>query len=185
MRRGIEAFRKASYSRSRIAKELNRSINVISNYLNAPEDYGTKKFPGLKKKLSATQEGLVVRRTSLGKFSANHLRTELNLTVSKNTVINYLNANKILKYEKRLKVPALQEHHKIVRVKWAKRMLSRRKGWTNIIFSNEKKFNLDGPDGYQFYWHDLRLEKESFYSRYHGPGTAMIWQEFHMMDSLI
>ena len=56
-----------------------------------------------------------MRRASAGKFSANQLRTELNLTVSKNTVINYLNASKILKYEKRLKVPALQEHHKIAK----------------------------------------------------------------------
>ena len=53
-----------------------------------------------------------MRRASLGKFSAKQLRTELNLTVSKNIVINYSNANKILKYEKKLKVPALQEHHK-------------------------------------------------------------------------
>ena len=44
-----------------------------------------------------------------------------------------------LKYEKRLKVPALQEHHKIARVQWAKTMLSRREGRTNIIFSDEKK----------------------------------------------
>ena len=114
-------------------------------------------------------------RASLGKFSANQVRTELNFTVSKNTVINYLNASKILKYEKRLKVPALQEHRKIVRVQWVKTMLSRREGWTNIIFSDEKRFDLDGPDGYQFYWHDLRLEKESFYSRNHGAGTVMIW----------
>ena len=135
----IEAFRKASYSISRIAKELNRSINVISNYLNAPEDYGTKKSPGRKKKLSAKRERLPARRASLGKFSANQLRTELNLTVSKNTVINYLNSSKILKYEKRFKVPVLQEHHKIARVQWAKTMLSRREGWTNIIFSDEKK----------------------------------------------
>ena len=52
-------------------------------------------------------------RASFGKFSANQLRTELNLTVSKNIVINYSNASKILKYEQRLKAPALQEHHKI------------------------------------------------------------------------
>ena len=114
-------------------------------------------------------------RASSGKVSANHLRTEINLTDSKNTVINYLNASKILKYEKRLKVPALQEHLNIARVQWAKTMLSDREGWTNTIFSDEKKFNADGPDGYQFYWHDLRLEKESFYSRNHGAGTVMIW----------
>ena len=58
----------------------------------------------------------MVKTASLGKFSANQLRTELNLTVSKNTVINYLIASKILKYEMRSKVPALQEHHKIARV---------------------------------------------------------------------
>ena len=40
-----------------------------------------------------------MRRTSLGKFSANQLRIELNLTISKNIIINYLNASKILKYE--------------------------------------------------------------------------------------
>ena len=49
----IEAFRKANYSRLRIAKELTRSINVTSNCMNAPEDCGTKKSPGRKKKLSA------------------------------------------------------------------------------------------------------------------------------------
>ena len=54
----IEAFRKVNYSRLKIAKELNRSINVISNYLNAPENYGTKKSPG-RKKLSAKQESII------------------------------------------------------------------------------------------------------------------------------
>ena len=116
MRRGGLKPSGINYSRSRIAKELNRSINVIYNYLNAPEDYGTKKSQGRKKKLSAKLKRLLMRRASLGKFFANQVRTELNLTASKNTVINYLNASKILKYEKRLKVPALQEHHKVARV---------------------------------------------------------------------
>ena len=126
----IEACRKANYSRWRIAKDLNRSINVISNYFNAPQDCGTKKSPGRKKKLSAKEERLLVSRASLGKFSANQLRTELNLTASKKTLINYLNASKILKYERRLNVPALQEHHKIARVQWTKTMLSRGEGPT-------------------------------------------------------
>ena len=78
----IEAFSKVNYSRWRIAEDLNRSINVISNYFNAPQECGTKKSPGRKKKLSAKEERLLVSKASLGKFSANQLRTELNLTVS-------------------------------------------------------------------------------------------------------
>ena len=47
--------------------------------------------------------------------------------------------------------------------------------WNSIIFSDEKKFNLDGPDGYQYYWRDLSKEKEMYFTRHSGGGSVMVW----------
>ena len=37
---------------------------------------------------------------------------------------------------------------------------------------------MDGPDGNQFYWHDLRKEEEYFSKRPSGGGSIMIWAAF-------
>lgn len=48
------------------------------------------------------------------------------------------------------------------------------KEWHNVVFSDEKKFNLDGPDGYNYYYHDLRKD-EHFLSRRHTcEGGVMV-----------
>jgi len=45
-----------------------------------------------------------------------------------------------------------------------------------VIFSNEKKFNLDGPDGVQYYWEDLSNNEHQEYSEQrNGGGGFMVW----------
>ena len=46
------------------------------------------------------------------------------------------------------------------------------------IWSDEKKFHFDGPDGYRYYWRDLRKEKRYFSWRVHGGGGVMVWGAF-------
>ena len=41
-----------------------------------------------------------------------------------------------------------------------------------MIFSDEKKFNLDGPVGFSGYWRDLRKE-----ARF-GGNSLMVWGAF-------
>lgn len=53
-----------------------------------------------------------------------------------------------------------------------------------MIFSDEKKFNLDGPDGFAHYWHDLRKEKRYFASRNFGGGSLMVWGAFSGVGKL-
>ena len=47
------------------------------------------------------------------------------------------------------------------------------------MFLDEKTFNLDGPDGLAYYWHDIRREKKLFSKRQKGGGGVMVWGAFN------
>ncbi len=61
---------------------------------------------------------------------------------------------------------------------WAKKHTSWKDEWISVLFSDENKFNLDGPDGNKYYWHDLRKEPQCFFSRQLGGGSVMTWKCF-------
>ncbi|KAJ0406372.1 hypothetical protein P43SY_006980 [Pythium insidiosum] len=65
--------------------------------------------------------------------------------------------------------------HRRERLSWAKEKLSSKFDWTIVMISDEKKFNLDGPDGNQYYWHDRRLPPEFYSKRVAGGGSVMVW----------
>ena len=48
------------------------------------------------------------------------------------------------------------------------------RSWKNVVFSDEKKFNLDGTDCLQYYWHDIRNENEIFSKNVAGGGSVMV-----------
>ena len=47
--------------------------------------------------------------------------------------------------------------------------------WTSVIFSGEKKFNLDGPNGIQYYMHCLKQKEQYYSTREKGGGSLMVW----------
>ncbi|GBM13699.1 hypothetical protein AVEN_105061-1 [Araneus ventricosus] len=50
-------------------------------------------------------------------------------------------------------------------------------GWLSFSVM-KRKWKLDGPDGYIKYWHDLREEPRSFFSRQSDGGSVMVWTAF-------
>lgn len=95
------------------------------------------------------------------------------------TVLRVLKSSKFIKYRKRKRTPELKPHHREARKKFAAKNINRTEYWERVIFSDEKKFNLDGPDGYRYYWHDLRKDPELCTKRVSGGGSVYIWAAFN------
>ena len=75
-----------------------------------------------------------------------------------------------------LKRPQMLPKHNVARFQWNKQMLEKGSGfWRQVVFSDEKKFNLDGPDGLASYCHDVRGEEKVFSTRHQGRATLMLW----------
>ncbi|VDO61194.1 unnamed protein product [Heligmosomoides polygyrus] len=45
-----------------------------------------------------------------------------------------------------------------------------------VIFSDKKKFNLDGTDGSHCYWRNLRQDPFVFNRRNFAGGSQMVWK---------
>ncbi|KAF0775017.1 hypothetical protein AaE_001283 [Aphanomyces astaci] len=179
MERGmVMALRAHDMPYRAIAKEVGRSIKAIHTFLKNPDTYGTK-FSGRKRSsLDGRENRLLVREASKTGLSARSLKTTLNIDASLRTCQRRLQQSSTLSYTKRRHTPALTARHKASRLEYAKRNLEEPPAWADIIWSDEKRFNLDGPDGLQYYWHDLRKEPHTYFSRRNGGGGVMVWGAF-------
>ncbi|CAF4387622.1 unnamed protein product [Rotaria magnacalcarata] len=94
--------------------------------------------------------------------------------MSKWTINRVIKRSNILKKMKKKPSPALTTAHKDLRLTWSKDHMTWNNEWNKVIWSDEKKFNLDGPDGASYYWHDLRKEEGIVLTRGQGGGSVMI-----------
>ncbi|CDF32825.1 unnamed protein product [Chondrus crispus] len=169
----------AQWSIRRIAKHLGRSAKVVANYLKAPELYGTTKRSGRKPTLSAQAKRPLIREAHKGEMTSTELVKTLQLPVKSSRVRAILSSTPTLRYMRMARAPMILPRHKIAPESWARDTVTWTPGdWANVVWSDEKKFNLDGPDGFAFYWHYLRKDRKVFSKRQQGGDLVMVWGAF-------
>ena len=174
----ILAYHHENYSKRAIERMLKRSDCVIRSFLKSPSTYGTKKSRGGPKKFLSPDIRRLNREASKGRLSARELRNQLELPVTVRRVQQVLHANPNMVYKKRKGQPKLTKLHKKNRLNFETEKIEWHQEWDQIMFPDEKKFNLDGLDGFQFYWCDLRKEEQIYSKRQNGGGNVMVWGAF-------
>lgn len=74
------------------------------------------------------------------------------------------------------KIPFLTSNNGSLRFIWARRLLIKNNlDWSQVIFSDEEKFNYNSQDGYKFYWHDFARDSRLFSKHHGGVQSFILW----------
>lgn len=177
----IELLHKQGKSLREIGNEVGHSYSGVKHVVdNLGKERKTHR--GRKRKLSDRDERKICRAASNKVTSCAKIKAEGDYEVSTRTINRVLKRCDHVNYEKKLTKPPISIKNKGVRIEYAHDHMTWKEEWKKVFWSDEKKFNLDGPDGLAYYWHDLRKDKLIFSKRQQGGGSVMIWSGFGWLD---
>ena len=182
-RRTIDRKLGQGLQRTEIARIIDRSYYSVCTYLRKSSSYAQKKSPGRPRNLNDRITRHIQRHISRKHYTLKEIQAFLQsngvANVSLMTMSRCVRELEYIRRRKMIAVLNLDAPHRRARVEWAKQRIRdmERKGlkWGKVIFSDEKRFNLDGPDGYRYYWYDIRKEELSYIERPKVGQRIMVW----------
>ncbi|ORD93226.1 TC3A [Enterospora canceri] len=133
---------------------------------------------GRPTKLTAKVLRSVVKIATREHKTTRAIAREPHLNVHYSTVYRAIVNDGGCKWTRRLRSPPLDIEKRNARKQFAYDHAHWVAEWRSIIWSDEKRFKLDGPDGMQHYWHAIDKEREFYRSRQYGGGRIMVWGAF-------
>lgn len=161
---------------TKIGKLIESSRQTVRDFLKNPKGYGLKKKTGRPQKYGPRFSRRIVRsvKREEGWTSSAILSCEFN--ISRSTISRILKKKEI-KWTKAEREPDLKDDdHRKARLNWSLDFLKfPLNDLKKIIFTDEKRFNLDGPDGLDFYYKVPGSKSQFKVKHQFGGGSIMIW----------
>lgn len=175
-RRIILNMLEADYDISDIADAVGRSRGTVYNVKKNPTKLCASPRSGRPLSISESSFRRMMRKARTGLATARMVKTASNCLLSLCRVRHYLRNDENLAYRRMRRAPAMTQLHRDNRVQWATVNLAmNQEYWAKVIWSDEKKFTLTGPDGMAYYWHDKRCQERIFHKKHSGGGSVMVW----------
>ena len=170
----MQFFQLGNYRK--VARNLNLAPSSVKYIVeNDYDKYKSKRGP---KKIISNKENSLIRREvnrlkqQKEKVTSTKVLRNLNISCSPKTIQRELRTMNFI-YKKNKKKIVLSFAHKEKRIKKAKEWLTNSHPWSKTIFTDEKKFNLDGPDSWCSWMQEN--EESDRNMRQMGGGSVMVW----------
>lgn len=175
----ILAYRQEGLKPAEIALRLDRSRNAIQTFLKTPDKAHGNSGNQHARKFKIGAKNRVINKLKRSPESparaladsANAARSQRK-PVSPETVRR--NMHQDLVFRRAQPTQPLTRSAKDKRVEFALANLNKFEDHRKLVFTDEKKFSLDGPDGYSGRWIQ-RGEKSVRISRHSGGGNVLYW----------
>uniref|UniRef100_H3GJC1 Tc3 transposase DNA binding domain-containing protein n=1 Tax=Phytophthora ramorum TaxID=164328 RepID=H3GJC1_PHYRM len=141
--------------------EISRKTSCFRTWLSRPQTDSSSDRPRAGRRLALTDREVrvLVRTAASGEYFAAELKTKLAIKASVRTIQRMLQRVDHLVYTKMDRTLPLTTVHKAARMAWAEE-------------------HILNPDGFKYYWRDMRRPAQSFVRRQNGGGSVMVWGTF-------
>ena len=147
-----------------IAYKLNYSESIVYEHLRLRQKHRTKIHTRRPKKLPPNDSWMTRRKALRSALLATKVRKMLNLhCVTECVVQNYLSRDEKLTCVCKHKTLPISKKYKATRIKFTNQHVHFSLSQCYVLQSDEKKFNLDGSDGFQQCWQERKSSNNKYF----------------------
>lgn len=157
----------------KIAEYTNKSKTTVHSFIAAE---GMQKMLNGPKEIAPTLRFACISGCIDWKYCGRDLRRNLDFSTSFLHIQQFFSSSNQIMYNKNNTFLVITLQYKRARLERAKEHFTWSiSHWNEVILADKYRFNFDYPNGFMYYWHNLRKDTQYFCTLHQGWKSVMVW----------